>query len=363
MIKNQAWLMAAFVLCSSLYAQSPGTNESISTNASPLQGGYNASAAYPHQNSWDVFISTDYIYWAWQQDSLMMGQLTPTDIFSGTTQSIFQNPGYASGFQVGIGFNMPNMDHWNLYANYTWYQNSDKRSINSDEGRTFQTFTGPLPYINGSYASEIKMHFDAVDLLLQRPFYLGKKLTANISAGLSALWITQKLNTTTRGLSSLWIVADALDSNSSIENESITIDSSTRLKQTSWGLGPKFALDTNWLLGSGWKILADLSAGLLYTQYNLNQSSEGTALVNAKSKTALTHAKELHNYSVIRPITTALLGIGWDRELSNDRYHIDISAGYDFNVYWNYNMLDFVPNKVTGNMYLQGLNIRARLDF
>ncbi len=363
MIKIQKSLLAAFVLCTSLHAQSPGTDESASTKDSQLQAGYNASASYPHQNSWDVFISTDYIYWAWQQDSLLMGQLTPTDIFSGTTQSIFQNPGYASGFQVGIGFHMPNMDHWNLYSHYTWYQNSDTRSVSSDEGRTFQTFTGPLPYINGSYTSEITMKFDALDLLLQRPFYFGKRLTANISTGLTALWITQKLNTKTQGFSSLWIVANALEPNSSVENESVKIDSSTHHKQTSWGLGPKFELDTNWLLGCGWKILANLSAELLYTQYNLNQTTEGTAIVNTLSKTALTHSKELHNYSVIRPITTALLGIGWDRGLSNDSYHIDISAGYDFNVYWNYNMLNFVPNKVTGNMYLQGLNIRARLDF
>lgn len=363
MLKMKTTLALTGTFCTSLLAQPIENKTTANTQTNQLQAGYNASTDYLNHREWDVFVTTDYLYWDWQQDSLLLGQLTPTDIFQGTTQSVFQDPGYASGFQVGLGWNTPCEDHWNLYSEYTWYKNSDTRSVSSDSGRTFQGFQGPLPYLNGTYTSKIQMKFDALDLLLQRPFYFGKKLTANFSTGLTALWITQKLTANTNGLSSLWVIADALAPDSSIDNKSITIASSTRHKLTSWGLGPKFGLDTNWMLGYGLKIMGNLSASFLYTQYNLNQTTSGTVVVNALSRTPSSQAKELHNYAVIRPITTAFLGLGWDYCFDENRYQLALSAGYDFNVYWNYNMLDFVPNKITGNMYLQGLNVQAGLAF
>ena len=308
-----------------------------------LPAGYNASAMYSSSNAWNLFLTGDYIYWAWQQDSLKMG--SRVNAVNGNSTTIFQNPGYASGFQVGLGFDIPQVDHWDLYAEYTWYKNSVTTSIDSDAVNLFQKDgrRGSF-YLNGIATSEVGIKFDALDVLLQRPFYLGKKLTANFSTGLNALWITQNVKKSGNGFRQELLTSSPLAFSSRFSQD-----------LSSWGLGPKFKLETNWNLGLGLQFMANLSTSLLYTSYNLKD----LLTINSTHSTFDT----LHNYNVLRPITEAFLGLGWNRNLCNNRFHISTSAGYDFNVYWNYDMLNYITFKEKSDIYLQGLNIQVRFDF
>lgn len=64
------------------------------------------------------------------------------------------------------------------------------------------------------------------------------------------------------------------------------------------------------------------------------------------------------------------LGIGWGSYLGCQDYHLDILATYDFQVFWNQNMMVQLADDVfirTGhaaaNLYLQGLTVRTQFDF
>ena len=79
-----------------------------------MAAGYNKSAAYMINDGWDVNLTANYIYWHLNRENL----------------DEFENNDYASGFQVGMGFNMAGMDDWSFAGNYTWYRNSnDKNSV------------------------------------------------------------------------------------------------------------------------------------------------------------------------------------------------------------------------------------------
>ena len=324
--------------------------------AGQLPAGYNASATYQCAGGLDVFISADYIYWAWEQDSLQLGSFIPNTVATpnlagsiGNIEDVFQDPGYASGFQVGLGVSMPGMDDWNLYAEYTWYKNTDTSSV-STGSRVFRLSevvhrdNPVLETLKGTVSSTVKMKFDALDVLLKRPFYFGKKLTANFGAGLSALWITQTFDHAMTGLAGPVL--------------NVPINRVNNTTQTSWALGPKLGLETNWMLGFGLQIMANLSTSVLYARYNLN--NEGSATISGVSTSF--SGETLHNVGTLRPITEAFLGLGWNRGFCDDSFRFALSAGYDFNVYWDYNMQGSVGAN-PGNMYLQGLNIQARFDF
>ncbi len=339
-------------MSSSQMKQAPAYVSGEPVKTGQLPAGYNASAAYQCENGWDVFVTGNYVYWLWTQDSLKVAEILPTSLVLGSSESsVYLNPGYKSGFQVGLGFNMPGMDNWNLYSEYTWYRNSTSTSVTNDASHEF-TIDSPVQgttfYYDGTLDAHAKLHFDAVDLLLRRPFYFGRKLTANFGAGLNALWITQKFTTTTSGLRT-----------SVFGDETTAYDATVEQKQTSWGLGPKFGFDTNWILGCGFEIMANISTSLLYTRYEVNGSANGTSGATPFS-VAVTN---LDGYGTVRPITEAFIGMGWDMGFCDDEFRFGITAGYDFNVYWNYNMKSYARNDNAGNMYLQGLNVGARFDF
>ncbi len=323
-----------------------------------LPGGYDQSATYVCANGWDIFITADYLYWKWQQDSFQIGTVVTEGTgdlaaFQGNSHAVYANPGYTSGFQVGAGFNMPGMDNWNLYSEYTWYKNSAHEDVSgslenpiilpsshflaTQSVLSSQTLAGPLD-------TELKLGFQALDFLVERPFYLGKKLTANFGMGLRAQWISQNFSESGHGF---------------LGDSDLLSDHSYSVHMTSWGLGPKFVFDTNWLLGYGIKILGNIGASILYTQYNANASYYNVL----NSVAASGSAEYLDNYGTLRPVTEFFLGLGWGSYFAKEKFHFDFSVGYDFDVYWDYNMLFYSIDQVIGNMYLQGMNIQVRFDF
>lgn len=346
---------------SQMNAQTNGTQQAYvpgeMVKAGQLPAGYNASASYQTVDGWDVYITGDYLYWNWKQDSFKLGDtVMASSSTSGRNDPIVVNPGYASGFQVGLGFNMPGMDDWNLYAEYTWYKNSGSLSTSSDAGRVIRhrnNNTTALNYFNGTATADLHMHFNALDVMLKRPFYFGKKLTASFGAGLSALWITQKLDTTFSGLAGLTSATATTPTNDS-----------NNLKQSSWSLGPKFGFESNWLLGYGFAILANVSGSVLFTNYDLTDTFNGSFTVGSNTTSfSVSNSNNGNNYDTLRPVTQMFLGLGWNMGFCDDSFRFGLSAGYDFDVYWNYDMLNFLGQGNNGNMYLQGLNIQARFDF
>ena len=197
--------------------------------------------------------------------------------------------GYRSGFQVGFGVNLEEVDNWSVYGEYTWYRNDR-------EGLT----------------QEFK--YDDVHLCLSRPFYLGRRLTANVAGGLRGLWIKSNIGS---------------------------------YKQNSWAVGPKLMLDTNWLLGKGIKLFINFSESIVYTGYT-----------NLSGVLAGDHKG---SYGTLRTVTESNAGFGWDSYLGdNEEFHLGLILGYDFNVYWNQHL---TREAVGQNLYLHGLNIGMRLDF
>ncbi|MES2200245.1 MAG: Lpg1974 family pore-forming outer membrane protein [Chlamydiota bacterium] len=325
-----------------------------------IPAGYNQNAGYSVEDGHDVYFTADYIYWHLSNHvalgtSIVAPSLSSAALTTGVGNDVGISPSYKSGFQVGMGLALKGMDDWNLYGEYTWYENNTSASVEVAPGDIFIMTAGPLgnqfiplSVLADSVTGQSIFHYTTADLALQRNFYLGKKLTAKFGCGLRARWIHSKATVGATGLQ-IGAPSEAISAYS-VESGSLKYS----FTQHSWALGPRFELASNWLLGCGFRIMGDIAASILYTKYtNLDSYYKaGTAIDYANSDTGTAR---------LRPIAETSLGLGWGMYCgANNNYHFDFSAAYEFNVHWSQTYDIF---GVADDIYLHGLNIAARFDF
>ncbi|MES2199693.1 MAG: hypothetical protein V4489_05960, partial [Chlamydiota bacterium] len=112
------------------------------------------------------------------------------------------------------------------------------------------------------------------------------------------------------------------------------------------------------------KALAKVAVSTLYTQYNSRNNSSITFIGSSFDTTpGFSKEKGLDNYGTLRPVTETFIGLAWGSYFCSDKFHMDLSVGYDFNVFWDYNMTFATISQTVGNMCLHGMNIQLQFDF
>jgi hypothetical protein len=132
-------------------------------------------------------------------------------------------------------------------------------------------------------------------------------------------------------------------------------------KSHSFGIGPRFSLDTNWMIGDGFRFMANSAFDLLYTRY-VRTLHVHDIVANA---VALSVFKRQVDISVLRPHLDLELGFAWGTYFDCHKWHFDLSASYGFQIFWRQNMFAFVQGRQSnyGNLYVHGLTLTAKLDF
>lgn len=350
---------SAFLHADSNFENPPSYLPGEKIKEGQLPGGYNKSASYKLKDSWDVYFTADYICWDWLQCGLKLdnpgGFLGFGETISVTPATI--SPGYASGFQVGFGFNMRGMDDWNFYSQYTYYRNSGSTSQFADLNRGNPTITGTL---NAHGSASIS--FDMLDALIQRPFYFGKKLTANFVTGLKALWISNDYDVAGSVKATMSISAPSPYYAGQATND---FEYSSDSDISSWSLGPKFGFESNWLLGYGVKVLSNVSVSVLYTQYSGHKEETSVGFLETNNYGSKpydydnTKKSSYNGVKGIKPMLETYLGLGWGRYICNEQYHLDVAAGWDFDLL----RLSKNTTSGSGNLGLSGFNLKFRFDF
>lgn len=355
--KAKPWVVASMLAATSLFGQNAPKkgamqNQNTMTQDQMMMSGYNAPSRIDVCGSWDVYATGSFIYWQPSEDNIELGASTNngslTLPYAGTIVNM--DYGFKPGFKVGLGLDV-DRDNWTVFSQYTWLQSNDSQSIETTSNTIATNYwTHPLRSTTLLNSVNGKWHvsFDLVDLVLQRSYYVGNQLTFTPYFGGRAAWINQKYTTT---------------SHETIAN----IDYQTKQKVSSWGVGARTGLDADWLLGYGIRFYGKTALDVIYTQY-----SKHFVMSNPSTPSTMNDVN-LHEYGVgaLRPHSELELGFGWGSYFDNNNWHIDLSAGYDFQVFWEQNMfVTFVDttdvgrvSPLGGNLYLQGLTVDMRLDF
>lgn len=315
--------------------------------------------------SHDCCCSNSFFFWGgltlWQpiQENMQFGVISKNRVAAGDVvdgRELDLNTHFHPGFKVGMGYHL-NEDRWDTLVEYTFFKSTEHRHkrASKDARESFILPAWQFPsFLNPQYASaseKWKLMMQFLDWDLTRKCCLGRRLSFAPFIGVRGALIRQDLRVH-------YINSDASAS---------FVWPSTSIKQSSrsWGIGPRAGIMTDWLFCKGFRISAKQEIDILYSGYQLNtrQSSE-------ESAANVYQIKQGH----VRTLRTHLdmsLGLGWKTELANNACAFDVSADYNFNIFFNQNPfrntinVDSVGKSIwpNGNLYLQGLTARLGVSF
>ncbi len=352
----------------------------------------------------NVYTELSFNYWQTSQDNMELGlfndgRISNTFTSGGTITSITSTDsthyldmdfGFNPGFTIAVGWNF-NYDDWDLRAEYTWFHNINKHRVNSPNfllyhsaspsisptwGTFFPASIADPAYIdsfiieNYQTASESwRVNLDTLDLDIGRWFYVGRKIVLRPSFGIRGALIDQDVHISyINGFASFPLNIIGLT------QSFLTDDKSINGKSRSWGTGLKMALDTEWILGKGFRLYGSGEVDTLFTRYTALREITQIAGSVQYSVLLSSFSFPLHdtttglqkNINCLRTHVDLTLGINWGMYIN--QLYLDTSLGYEFQVFFDQNMFrhdvnnpaNFLPN---GNLYIQGLTAAVKLDF
>jgi hypothetical protein len=405
--KSGSWLIALMFAATAASARQeaedqmdddqPSYDRGHELNCCQMVPCYSAPASFNVCHSWDLYATASFIYWQARQENIEIGLISRNDPEGLSTIVVFDstpfftpyvnnmaitspNFTYRPGFKVGLGANL-NWDDWDAYAEYTWFHGSigsgvkplPKSTATGDtipNGEYLYPIQGPLHdyldfYRSADQSWSLKMDF--LDLSLARAYYSGPKLTVRPFFGARGAWIRQNLTTTYDGSSNY---VDGGQGSAGYNHFRVSNYSA------SWGVGPRAGFESNWLLGYGCRLIGNGSADILYTRYDthiteIEYQFAGPLRPILNGNPIVSNASISQVIDLLRTHLDFEMGFGWGSYFCRNEYHVDLSATYGFQVFWDQNMFrnfydDTTPAKSSnpnGNLYVHGLTANATLDF
>jgi len=333
-----------------------------------MLGAYNTPARIDVKGAWDFMVRASFIYWqALTHDTYYATfnnyglPVPPAPINSPpvpvAAHNLFADFDYSyhPGFKVGLGINSSH-DNWNCYFDYTRFYMSETGSERNDH--PYRTLTPSWmtnwvgPYDSIPHA-KWKLMMNVLDWSLGRPYYVGTNLTFRSFIGTKSYWNYERYYT-------------------NVFNEWI---SHYVVKNNSWGLGARGGVETNWIFGAGFRLFGNAAFSLNYQHYRIRRYAfigDYPAQVYLNGETYLNYKD---SRDAVVPVAEMALGLAWGTYFDDCSWHIDLSAGYEFQVWWDQNNLmaytavdrssgfgfssPYNPTK----LMLHGLTAQVKLDF
>ncbi|MBX7066341.1 MAG: hypothetical protein K1X28_03840 [Parachlamydiales bacterium] len=334
-----------------------------------IPSAYNQPADYELSPCpWNFWVDASFTYWLAYEEGLDIAQSVavfpgPQEVFNNST-FLFQETEWKPGFKVGLGLDLDH-DHWSGLVEYTWFRS--RTTTTAGVPAIPAGATDAAWYFNGwdldqgsstfdpeaSHISSVwRLRMDLLDAALTRPYYQGTHLIVAPFGGLRAAWIRQNLRIESTPFSSTQGAATA---HAVFHNRSY-----------SWAVGPRGGFQGEWHLGWGFRVEGDVAGSIAFTRYT-------TVAARADSlEVAVDHeaSSRYTDYNTLRFNNDMSIGLGWGDYFDCRNYHFDLLLTYDFQIFWNHNMMRQHADDTTSgvgaaasNLYLQGLTARAQFDF
>lgn len=399
------------------------------------------------EKGYGVFATGSFLWWKAIQDDLhyvskAASVTCPGNFLLNSYDGKLYNPDFKwdYGFELGLGYNLP-YDGWDLYANWIRFDTSAKNKhcgclcppgANANATRPVMQQPGKCNGINvpptcppcadivlfptfapvitsDQYATTLQasshwnLHLNLIDGELGRDFYVSKKLTLRPSIGIRGAFVDQTLDVNYR--SNLNII-NPINAGFGIDSASLigTASSCSKFENDFQGVGPKFGIDTDWILGKGFSIYGNAAIALVWGEFDIESNSVFNICADFEATTVTLQSisqlvNESNSYRLrqefhsTKAMTDLALGVQWQMTFM-DRIGLLLQLGWDHHLLFNQNQMirlleqftpfplaplvpgilqSVIPNLTTtevfvtprrnGDLSLQGLTFTARLDF
>lgn len=269
------------------------------------------------QNGLDLNIDVDFLWWKSEVSGTFSG---PINNKAKTPPSDFK-----AGFKVGVGLDL-GFDGWDGYAEYTYFNqptitSSFKAKHPAPSSLIRVDSDGFLyaPLLRKGYVSR-EEQFNALDVELGRNFFISRRLTLRPNFGFKGARIFETLD---------------LQANSKHYH----------FKQTLSGLGIRAGLDTVWHLTKSFGLYGDAAVtGLWSSIHNSNNSFES------------------HTQTIL-PVLELGVGLSYQAWFADQSYQLYAKAGWEEQIWINYNQISLSPSPASGSLTLQGLTLKVGFAF
>ncbi len=293
------------------------------------------------RGDWNFFLTADFIYWTVRQDGMFYAVSGAGAGASGSVHDVDWS--WDPGFKVAAGFNLPH-DQWDIIAEYTWIHSDASNTTSQDAGLStmipYWLVNGSTDFLTRAHANW-DVHYSNITLDLGRNAYLSQYMKLRLFAGLHAAWIDQDYN---------------IEYTLAAGNESHRLD----LDQDFWGIGLRAGLNNAFQFTKNFGFYADLALSILWGQFDLDRKERVT--VNNVTTSVLDTGAKPHT---AEPVANIGAGFRYDVWFSQDRFHFMLQAGWE-HVLWilhNEVIKNISEPDHSGDLYLQGVTIKARFDF
>jgi hypothetical protein len=236
--------------------------------------------------------------------------------------------------------------------------------------------------------SKWNIKLDMWDLVLGRDFFVSKYLSLRPNFGLKGVNIRQTLRVNYHGFNA----ADCHCPCPSVCSlDTPCFEDRVKDNQKYWGVGPRAGMDTLWGFGGGFGLYGNAAISLVYGRLKdlhsenfifdqTPQSPCDDCCCNPCECCCVDECNILRirgprsrcdtQYKT-RAITDLAIGLGWDRQFSDDRFHLGVNVGWEHHMFFGMNQFfrfhshnqqgSITTNQ--GDLATQGLTFGARFDF
>lgn len=329
------------------------------TMQNQMIAGYNAPERIDIKRPWDLYAVGSFTYWQAIQDNMELGVVSdnsnPVFAINGNVVNIdFE---YKPGFEVGFGMNF-DRDNWDTFLQYSWFRGTDhtRTTLNPSNASItlFPMWGEPEGQRYFAGTEKWRLRMDLLDWELARRYYVGTQFSLRPFFALRAAWIRQNVN------------VDYLNEFNSGANVFIN------QKSRSWALGPRVGLDSHWMLGQNLRIYGNASGDILFSRYTKLQIKQEAIAPLGTPINDRSYFVRQRDTNTLKTHLDLELGFGWGSYLNhNHTWYMDLSAGYEWQVFFDQNMFRSFMDDLTlansrvskDNLYVHGLTANIRFDF
>lgn len=262
------------------------------------------------------------------------------------------------GFRLGAGYHNQKRD-MHITTHWTRFHTSGSSCISTTFPVTlFSVWTNPASISNSEQNAQtcIRLNLDMLDTQLHTQFAPTSSVDITPLIGIAYARINQTFNINLNGGQSQGPFALVLDDNINMCNNF-------------WGVGPKIGMRSDWSLGCGIRAFGYLDLALLYGKFKVKQFENVLFSNNVPETTYLDIT--CNRFATCRPRFDLMIGLAWEKTICNERYKLDLQAGWEQLYFFGQNQLmrflDDVQEganmTVNGDLAIQGLTVRIGLNF
>lgn len=318
----------------------------------------NPSARWGTKGDYNWYLETDFVYFRPETtislEELSMTRTTSSNSTERSYTNFFEHS-FNPGVRVQLGCNT-SFDGWDVYAQYFGYFYKKSQTFiycNTPSSELLRN----EPSNSNTQLIKVNYHINQGDFDLGRMYKVSQHLKFRPHAGIRALWFNQILSfdQSTLVFPPVGAVRNNVPSYN-YDNVKATVNSTLA--------GVQLGSEGCWMFTPRVSAYTSLTGALLFMTQNIKGAGE------SNPDTSYEYVKT-SPYNMIVPAFDIEIGLRWDRNFFEDKFHIGLKLGYELHTLVNFN--SYLSNNaekenLSGNAFspdfsLQGIVAGLRFDF